>query len=125
MDVSCGFGDDFSSNDSSSRLCRKTRPPVNQLKGNSIALEGYIFNCRYIKQADKFITATKRILEHVGTEYKLGGHICSSVENSTRFAIPLPVVLDDTANALTRTIATKKIDLYVKQDDILDENLQK
>ena len=32
---------------------------------------------------------------------------------------------DDTANALTRSIATKKIDLYVKQDGILDENLQK
>ena len=31
----------------------------------------------------------------------------------------------DTANALTRSIATKKIDLYVKRDGILDENLQK
>ena len=32
---------------------------------------------------------------------------------------------DDTANALTKSIATKKIDLYVKRDSILDENLQK
>ena len=32
---------------------------------------------------------------------------------------------DDTANALTRSIATKKIDLYVKRDGILNENLQK
>ena len=31
----------------------------------------------------------------------------------------------DTANYLTRTIATKKIDLYVKRDGILNENLQK
>ena len=31
----------------------------------------------------------------------------------------------DTANALTRKIAAKKIDLYVKRDGILDENLQK
>ena len=31
----------------------------------------------------------------------------------------------DTANALTRTIAAKKIDLYVKRDGILNENLQK
>ena len=32
---------------------------------------------------------------------------------------------DDTANTLTRSIVTKKIDLDVKRDDILDENLQK
>ena len=40
---------------------RKTRPPVNKFKGNSIALEGYIFDCSDIKQADKIITAIKRI----------------------------------------------------------------
>ena len=81
---------------------RKTRPPVNKSKGKSTALEGYIFDCSDSKQADKFITAIKRILEHVGTEYKYGGNIRSSIDNSTRFATPLPVVPDDTANALTR-----------------------
>ena len=104
---------------------RKTRPQVNKLKGNSIELEGYIFDCSNSKQADKFTTAIKRISEHVGTEYKYGGYICSSIENSTRFVILLPVVPADTANALTRTIAAKKIYLYVKRDGILDENLQK
>ena len=59
------------------------------------------------------------------SEYKYGGDIRSSIKNSTRFSIPLPVVPDDTADALTRSIATKKIDLYVKRDGILDENLQK
>ena len=78
-----------------------------------------------VKQADKFITAIKRISEHVGTEYKYGGDIRSSIENSTRFAIPLPVVPDDTANSLTRLIANKKVDLCVNRDRILDENLQK
>ena len=39
---------------------RKTRPPVNKFKGNSIPLEGYIFDCRNNKQADKFITAIKQ-----------------------------------------------------------------
>ena len=67
----------------------------------------------------------KRISEHVGTEYKYGGDICFFIKNSTRFSISLPIVPDDTANALTRSVATKKIDLYVKQDGILDENLQK
>ena len=104
---------------------RKTRPPVNKFKGNSIAPEGYIFDCSDSKQANKFVTAIKRILEHVGTEYKYGGNIRSSIENSTCFAIPLPVVPDDTVNALTRSIATKKIDHYVRRDGILDENLQK
>ena len=74
---------------------RKTRPPVNKFKENSTALEGYIFDCSDSKQADKFVTPIKRILEHVGTEYKYGGNICSSIKNSTRFAIPLPVVPDD------------------------------
>ena len=46
----------------------KTRPPVNNFIGNLIALEGYIFDCSHSKRADKFITAIKRILEHVGTE---------------------------------------------------------
>ena len=67
----------------------------------------------------------KRISEHVGTKYKYGGDIRSSIENSSRFPIPLPVVPDENANAFTRLIDTKKIDLYVKQDVILDENLQK
>ena len=117
---------DYSNRSRSSHLQnRKSRPQVNKFKGNSTALEGYIFDCSDSKQADKFITAIKRILEHVGTEYKYGGNICSSVENSTRFAIPLPVVPDDTANDLTRSVATKKIDIYVKWDGILDENLQK
>ena len=93
---------------------RKTCPPVNKFKGNSTALEGYIFDCSDSKHANKFITAIKRISEHVVTEYKYGGNICSSAENSTRFAIPLPVVPDDTANDLTRSVATKKIDIYVE-----------
>ena len=104
---------------------RKTRPPVNKFKENSTALEGYIFYCSDSKQTHKFITMIKRISEYVGTVYKYGGNILSSINNSTRFAIPLPVVPDDTANALTRSIATKKIDLYVKRDGILDENIQK
>ena len=104
---------------------RKTRPPVNKFKVNLTALEGYIFDFSDSKQANKFITAIKRISEHVGTKYKYGGYICSSIKNSTRFAIPLPVVPDDTVNALTRSVATNKIDLYVKRDGILDENLQK
>ena len=104
---------------------RKTWPQVNNFKGNLTALECYIFDCSDSKQANKFITVIKRTSEHAGTEYKYRGDILSFVENSIRFSIPIPVVPDDTANTLTRSIATKKIDIYVKWDGILDENLQK
>ena len=87
---------------------------MNKFKGNSTALEGYIFDCSDSKYANKFITAIKRISEHVVTEYKYGGNICSFIENSTHFAIPLLLVPDDTEKFLTKSIATKKIDLYVK-----------
>ena len=120
-----GKGDYSNSLRTSHLQNRKTLPPVNKFKGNWIVLEGYIFDCIDSKQADKFITAIKQILEHVGTKYKYGGDIRSSIKNSTRFSIPLPVVPGDTANALTRSITTKKIYLYVKRDSILDENLQK
>ena len=60
---------DYSNRSRTSHLQnRKTRPPVNKFKGNSTELEGYIFDCSDSKQADKFITAIKRISEHVGTE---------------------------------------------------------
>ena len=109
---------DYSNRSSPSNLQNcKSRPQVNKFKGNSIALEGYIFDCSDRKQADKFITVIKRIYEHVGTNYKYGGDICSSIENSTHVVILLPLVPSDTANALTRTIA--------ERDGILGKNLQK
>ena len=71
---------DYSNHSRNSHLQnRKTRPLVNKFKGNSTSLEGYIFDCSDSKQADKFITAIKRILEHVGTKYKYGGNIRSSI----------------------------------------------
>ena len=82
-------------------------------------------DCRNSKQADKFITAMKKISEHVGTKYKYRGGICSSIKNSTRFAIPLPLVPAGTVNALTKTISAKEIYIYVKRDGILDKNIHK
>ena len=54
---------------------------MNKFKGNSTALDGYIFDCSDSKQGNKFITAVKQILEHIGTEYKYGGYIRSSIKN--------------------------------------------
>ena len=45
---------------------QKSRPITQRLKGNSSDLEGYIFDCSDSRQADKYITAIKRIAEYVG-----------------------------------------------------------
>ena len=54
---------------------RKSRPKTLKFKGNSLDLEGCIFDCSDSKKADKYITAIKRIAEYVGAEYKYGGDI--------------------------------------------------
>ena len=45
---------------------QKSRPVIQKFKGNYSDLEGYIFGCSDIRQADKYITAIKRIAEYVG-----------------------------------------------------------
>ena len=65
------------------------------------------------------------IAEYVGAEYKYGGDICSPVENSKRFNIAMRTSPDDNDTVLFKMIMNKKINIYVKRDRILDENLQK
>ena len=40
---------------------QRSRPIVQKFKGNSSDLEGYSFDCSDSRQADKYITAIKRI----------------------------------------------------------------
>ena len=47
---------------------QKSRPISKKFKGNSSDLEGYIFECSDNRQADKYITVIKRIVEYVGAE---------------------------------------------------------
>ena len=102
-----------------------SRPITQKFKGNSSDLEGYIFDCSDSKQADKYITAIKIIAEYVRAEYKYGGDIRSSIENSQRFQIAMPTAPGDNDTELVQLIFNKMIDIYVKRDGILDENLQK
>ena len=104
---------------------QKGRPISQKFKGNSSDIEGYIFDCSDIRQADKYITAIKRTTKYVGAEYKYGGDKRSSIENYKRFEIPIPTAPDDNDTALLKMILNRKIDIYVKRDGILDENLQK
>ena len=115
------------SNPSRSRQIQnqKSRPVAPKFKGNSSDLEGYIFDCSDSRQADKYITAIKRIAQYVGAEFKYGGDIRLSIENSKRFEIPMPTATSDNDTALMKMILNRKIDIYVKHDGILDENLQK
>ena len=48
-----------------------------------------------------------------------------SIENSKLFEIPMPTAPDDNDTALLKMILNRNIDIYVKSDGILDENLQK
>ena len=57
---------------------RTTHSP--RFKGNIHDLEGYIFDCSDNKQADIFVHTMKRIAEYVGTEYRNGGDIRSTIE---------------------------------------------
>ena len=102
---------------------RTTHSP--RFKGNSHDLEGYIFDCSNNKQADIFVHTMKRIAEYVGTEYRNGGDIRSTIEENVRFAIPMPLALSGTNDEVEKMIRTKKVDAYVKQDSILEENIQK
>ena len=67
----------------------------------------------------------KRIAEYVGTEYRNGGDIRATIEQNSRFAIPMPLAPSGTTDEVERMILTKKVDAYVKRDSILDENIQK
>ena len=104
---------------------QKSRPVTQKFKGNSSDLEGYIFDCSDSRQADKYITAIKRIAEYVGAEFKYGGDIRPSIKNSKRLEIPMPTAPGDNDTALLKIILNRKIYIYVQRDGILDENLQK
>jgi hypothetical protein len=69
---------------------RRTTPPTTSFKGNSTDLAGQIFDCSDYKQADKYVNTLKRISEHVGSAYKHGGDIRSSIVNETLFTVPIP-----------------------------------
>ena len=75
-----------------------------KFKVNSSDLEGYIIDCSDSRQADKYITAIKRITEYVRAEFKYGGDIRSSIENSKRFEIPMPTAPSNTDTALLKII---------------------
>jgi Reverse transcriptase (RNA-dependent DNA polymerase) len=103
-----------------------------KFQGNSEKLQGCIFDCSDNKQADTFVTTIKRISEYIGSEYKHGGDIRSSIVNETKFTIPIPAaptIVDPAALTPLEVVANMifkgKIDAYIKRDAVLEDNIQK
>ena len=112
----------------------QVNPVVHSKKftGNCDKLQGCIFDCSDYKQADTFVTTLKRISEYVGSEYKHGGDIRSSILNEIKATVPVPgapVIVDPLAMTPVETVANMifkgKIDAYIKRDAVLDDNIQK
>ena len=97
------------------------RQAFTKFKGNTPELDGFIFDWSDNKQADRYVTAMKRIAEHIGTNYHNGGDICSTIEQGKRFDIPKPIAPSTTNNEVDKIILTKKVNSYVRRDSILDE----
>ena len=59
------------------------RQAFTKFKGNTPELDGFLFDCSDNKQLDRYVTAMKRIAEHIGTNYHNVGDICSTIERQT------------------------------------------
>ena len=99
------------------------KPQINTTKfhGACEALKDRIFDCSDYKQADGYVNTIKRIGEYVGTEYKHGGDICTSIMNEGLFTIPRPTAptAQDPANLtleehIDAKIFDKEINAYIK-----------
>ena len=112
------------------RGSQKTTPTTGKFKGNCVELSGYVFDCADYRQADKYVTNIKRIAEYIGTEYKQGGDIRSTIENEAPLTVPVPLepALIGEAEELTtsqKLIFKGQIDQYIRREAILQENMQK
>ena len=108
------------------------KPLSTKFKGNCEKLHGAIFDCSDYKQADNFVSSLKRISEYVGSEYKHGGDIRSSIINQVRFVVVIPTrptILDEAAPTAVEKVQLLifqgKISAYIKRDELLLDNIQK
>ena len=101
------------------------RQAFTKFKGNTPELDGFVFDCSDNKQADRYVTAMKRIAEHIGTNYHNGGDIRSNIEQGRSFNISKPIDHSTTNNEVDKMILTKKVNSHVRRDSIIDENTQK
>ena len=115
-----GRGNDKSWKKRDKYLKPSPRQAFTKFKGNTPELYGFVFDCSDKKQADRYVTAMKRIAEHIGTNYHNGGNIRSTIEQGRRFNIPKPIAPFTTNDEVDKMILTKKVNSYVSRDRILD-----
>ena len=100
-----------------------------KFRGNCAELEGNIYDCSNYRQADMFVTTTRRIAEHMGANYSRGGDIRRFIENGQVIAIPRPEAPVTPANGTPDPVAQEifkhEIQAYVKRKSMLNENIQK
>ena len=112
----------------------RTRPQAQSSKfqGACDALKGHTFDCSDYKQADKYATTLKRISEYVGSEFKNGGDVRTSILNEVKFTIPSPtaptIVDPDNMTPDEKTLSRlheKRLDAIIKREFLLDANIQR
>ena len=101
------------------------RQAFTKFRGNTPELYGFIFDCSDNNQADRYVTAMKRIAEHIGTNYHNGGDIRSTIDQGRRFDIPKLIAPSTTKDEVDKMILTKKVSSYVRRDSILEENTRR
>ena len=116
----------------SSRSNSSSIPTRTKFKGACEDLKDNVFDCSDNRQADKYITSVKHIAEHIGANYKHGGDIKACIEQEMKITIAAPTeptVADPTkptpAERTQLKIFDRKLDLHVKRETILEDNIQR
>jgi hypothetical protein len=107
-------------------------PQSPSLLENCVELQGHVFDCSDCKQADAFVSALKRIADHVGAKHRNGGDIRSSIINETKFVVPMPTetpIADPLKPAAEEQVARMtfkgQLEVFVKRTATLEDNIQK
>ena len=112
----------------------KAMTTTTKFKGNCADLDGHIFDCSDYKQADTYMHMHKQIAEYVGAEYKNGGDVHASIIAGMKITIPLPThptfskgyPMNPTADDKDlEYLHHEALSMHLKQDHLLDANLQK
>ena len=121
----------------------RANKPTSTFTGGFPDLKGNIYDCTTFRQADRYITTTKAVVEYIGRTFTHSGDIRATVENEQLFVIDTP---DDPAEEysdseddegnITQTAIMKvpyvdnkvfelELSSYVKRKSVLTSNVQK
>jgi hypothetical protein len=95
-----------------------------RFNGRCEELNGNIYDCTDIRQADQYTKTTKEIAEYIGRNYKYGMDTRLAIENLQYVAAKMPEDPKDNATKTELRIWEKRINDYVKRETITVENLK-